>query len=91
MLERESPIKVICFALWFLGLVPWAGIMLLIGMAFDHGNTLEAWVVVVSALSYPITVAVAWRMRDQRPFLVALPLVSIGGAFLSRLFHNVRF
>jgi hypothetical protein len=91
MQDRENPIAVICFVLWMLSLVPWLFILLLSGMAFDNGKTLEAYVFVGSVVSYPVMVGIAGFMRRRRPFLLLLPLLSIAAAFLSGIFHNVRY
>jgi XTP/dITP diphosphohydrolase len=71
------------FIVWFLLLLPCAPMLFLVGMAFDGGSTLRAWIAVLSVWTYPIAVLIAFLCKDRRPLMALLPILNILGFLLS--------
>lgn len=73
---------------WLILLVPWMLVGPLSAMAFDGGDTAEAYVFFGSAITYPISVALAAFARRWFPFAVVLPVLNFVGCFASTLLHK---
>jgi hypothetical protein len=59
-----------------LGLAALPGLMLT-GMAFEGGHTLDAYLSLAAVWSYPLLVAIAYFYRRRRPLCVWLPLTTV--------------
>jgi hypothetical protein len=88
--DRWDSAATLFFWLSVLLLIPWIPMLFVSGMAFDAGNTTEAYVYITSFFSYPVTVIIAARMKERKPAFAFLPLVSICGVLMSALFHVSR-
>jgi ABC-type microcin C transport system permease subunit YejB len=93
--KAEQPLWAILFGLWIFLLIPWLLIAPLSAMAFDAGNTFDAWVVFLSIVSYPVPVIIASFMRRKKPTLLLLPflnffvfLLYVAGATIFGFLHN---
>lgn len=73
---------------WLILLVPWMLVGPLSGMAFDGGATAEAYVFFWSAITYPVSVALAAFVRRWFPYAVFLPVLNFAGCFASPLLHK---
>jgi hypothetical protein len=63
---------------WFILLVLGSPIALMgTGMAFEGGYTLDAYLSLFAAWSYPPLVAIAYFYRRRKPVFVWLPLLTI--------------
>ena len=51
--------------------------LMLTGMAFEGGHTLDAYVSLVAVWSYPPLVGIAFYFRRRKPALVWLPLMTM--------------
>lgn len=78
---------ILCF-FWVILLLPWLLFAGMSEMAFDGGDTPEAYVAVISIWTYPITVAAAHFGRRKAPLLVFLPFMSLLGVWASTLLHR---
>ncbi len=76
------------FIFWIVLLIPWLLIAPLSAMAFDGGYTAEAYALVWSVWTYPITVALTAVLRRWVVWAVWLPLLNLTGCFSSGLLHN---
>jgi hypothetical protein len=85
--DRWDSAATLFFWLSVLLLIPWVPMLLVSGMAFDAGNTIEAYIYITFFLSYPATVIIAALMRERKPAFAFLPLLSICGVLMSALFH----
>jgi hypothetical protein len=69
---------VVMLAIWCillaLGALP---ALMLTGMAFEGGHTLDAYLSLVAIWSYPPLVGVAYFYRRRRPGLVWLPVLTV--------------
>jgi hypothetical protein len=73
---NSTPVNVVLtFWLALLGLAALPGLMLT-GMAFEGGHTLDAYLSLVAVWSYPLLVAIACFYRRRRPLCVGLPLIT---------------
>lgn len=73
----KLPVR-IALIIWFLILGPWILVALMgSGMAFEGGGTLDAYLFIVVAWSYPPLVLIAWFFRRRRPALVLAPLLTL--------------
>ncbi len=84
----SPPASKYIFVFWFALLVPWLLIAGLSGMAFDGGDTAEAYAFFWSVWAYPITVGIVAVLRRWVPWIVLLPLVSMVGCGASDLLHK---
>jgi hypothetical protein len=73
--------------IWVVLLIPWLPFAGLSGMAFDGGNTVEAWLFVLSTWFYGPAVLAAFKLRTRYPAVVFLPIVSIAGVIQSSFIH----
>jgi hypothetical protein len=73
---------------WLILLVPWMVVWPLSGMAFDGGATAQAYVFFWSALTYPVSVALAAFFRRWFPYAVILPVVNFAACFGSSMLHK---
>jgi hypothetical protein len=80
--------KVLLF-IWIILLIPWLVMAPLSGMAFDGGNTIWAWLAVVSIWSYGPLVFLAFKLLDRSRKAVLLPLISIAAFTLPGLLVSV--
>ena len=80
--------KVLLFV-WIILLIPWVVIAPLSGMAFDGGNTIGAWLAVVSIWSYGPLLFLAFKLLDRSRKAVLLPLVSLAAIFLPGLANSI--
>ena len=64
---------------WCIILVPWVPYLVFMGtgMAFEGGNTFDAYRFVILSWLYPVFVGVAFFFRRRRPALIWLPLVAL--------------
>ena len=69
-------------AVWFVLAIPWAPFVMFSGLAFDNGASLGAYVFTLSLLLYPVTVTIAFLVRQKVPTLVLLPLLNLIGFVL---------
>jgi hypothetical protein len=76
-------LRKLVLGLWLLLLLPWLLFAPLSGMVFDAGPSIKANFCVLSVLTYPISVLIAGLLRNQVPWLLALPLVNIGGLLIA--------
>ena len=53
------------------------------GMAFDAGPSLAVYTFVVSIWTYPVSVAIVWWFRDQKPLVALIPCVNIVASLIS--------
>lgn len=68
----------VALSVWIILLVLGAPLALMgTGMAFEGGHTLDAYLGLLAAWSYPPLVAVAYFYRRRRPWLVCLPLLTV--------------
>jgi hypothetical protein len=68
----------VMLAIWCILLVLGALPALMVtGMAFEGGHTLDAYLSLVAVWSYPPLVAVAYFYRRRKPLLVCLPLLTV--------------
>src|ERR1700721_923043 len=51
--------------------------LMMTGMAFEGGHTLDAYLSLVAVWTYPPTVAIAFCCRHKKPALIWLPLLTI--------------
>jgi hypothetical protein len=87
--QREIPAATkVIFIFWLVLLVPWLVVAPLSGMAFDGGDTAEAYVFAGSVWTYPITVGVVGVFRKWAPWIVLLPLLNLAGCGASGLLHK---
>jgi len=80
--------KVLLFV-WIVLLIPWVVMAPLSGMAFDGGNTIWAWLAVVSIWSYGPLVFLAFKLLERSRKAVLLPLVSLATIFLPDLVDSI--
>jgi hypothetical protein len=73
----EFQYEEILFLLWMFLLLPWVILAGLVGMAFDAGSTLRAYIVVSSVWTYPVSVWMVWRFRERSPVIALLPFLNI--------------
>jgi hypothetical protein len=85
--DRWNSAATLFFWLSVFLLIPWVPMLFVSGMAFDAGNTIEAYVYITFFLSYPVTVIIAALMKERKPAFAFLPLASICGVLTSALFH----
>lgn|SRR6478672_142917 len=78
----ELLVKVLLFV-WVVLLLPWVVFAFLSPMAFDGGKAWAAWLFVFFTWSYAPAVFGAFKLLDYSRKAVLLPLLSIGGMFLS--------
>lgn len=76
-------------ALWFVLLIPWLPFAVVIGMGFEGGLpwTWEAYVLIWSIWTYPVSVYVAFIFRQKMPVLALLPLLNLAGICVSLFSH----
>jgi hypothetical protein len=76
--------------IWSVILVPWLPVFTLMGtgMAFEGGYTLEAYLFVVAAWTYPALVAIAFFFRRRNPLFVYLPILTIIPLLASSAAHR---
>jgi hypothetical protein len=69
----------VMLGIYFVILVPWIPFFTLMGtgMAFDGGNTLDAYVSVATFWAFPIFVAVGYLFRRRKPGLIWLPTIPL--------------
>jgi len=78
-------IQVALLVVWVLLMVPWFFIAPLLGMAFDGGSTLEAYILVSSVWSYPLCVLIAFLLARRLPKTVFLPFLNLAVFVVSDL------
>lgn len=76
------------FIFWLIILVPWMLFAPLSAMAFDGGATVEAYVFFWSAITYPVSVALAAVFRRWYPYSVILPILNLVACSASPLLHK---
>lgn len=69
--------------MWLISLLPWLLIGPLSALAFDAGSSLDAYVFVISALTYPVAVVLVGVLKQKHPFIALLPLVNVALFFIS--------
>jgi hypothetical protein len=74
------------FIAWLILLVPWLLLAPLSGMAFDGGETPDAYAFVWSVWTYPVTVLMVAVFRRWMPWIVVLPVINFAGCFAGGLF-----
>jgi hypothetical protein len=74
--------------IWCVLLLPWPLFLMGAGMAFEGGDTADAYAFFWSVLTYPILVAAAFLYRRRQPNFVFLPVFSLFGLVLSTLLHG---
>jgi len=85
--HTPTPAKAL-FILWLVLLLPWFLFAGLSGMAFDGGPTAEAYTVVWSVWTYPITLGIVAVWRRWVPWIVILPFLNVVGCGASELLHK---
>ena len=65
--------------------------LMLTGMAFEGGDTLDAYLSVIAVWSYPPLVAIAFIFRRRKPRLVYLPLLTVALFFFEEVVSQFRF
>lgn len=78
----------VLFVVWLVLLLPWLLFVALSGMAFDSGNTLRAYVFICSLWTYPASVWVVWKFREEMPVVAMLPLLNLLGVFSDVLWKS---
>jgi hypothetical protein len=63
--------------LWGVLLLPWLVLGPLSAMGFEGGRTLAAYVFFGAAITYPVSVGIAFVFIRKFPLLTLLPLVNI--------------
>ena len=86
--RQTPPAAKAVFVFWLVLLLPWLLVAPLSGMAFDAGYTSEAYALVWSVWTYPISVGVTAVFRRWVPWLVLLPLLNVAGCCASGLLHK---
>ena len=84
--QTEQQVAAGFFILWMVLLLPWFFFAAMSGMAFDAGPTFAAYALVFSVWTYPISVLLVWRYRDDKPTIAFLPFLNIAGSLLVGLF-----
>jgi hypothetical protein len=68
----------VMLAIWcilmVLGVLP---ALMLTGMAFEGGHTLDAYLSLIAVWSYPPLVVIAFFFRRRKPALIWLPLITV--------------
>ena len=85
--ERREKFDRVLLVIWVVLLVPWLPLAFMSGMAFDGGNTLGAWLSVLSTWFYGPAVLGAFKLRTHYPAAVFLPIVSVAGVIQSSFFQ----
>jgi len=89
--NRKQPVPAATRALfifWLVLLVPWMLVGPLSAMAFDGGADAEAYVFFWSAITYPVSVALAALFMRWFPYAVVLPVLNFTACFSSTLLHK---
>jgi len=76
------------FIVWLILLVPWMLFGPLSAMAFDGGDTAEAYVFFWSSITYPVSVVLAALFRRWSPHSIFLPVLNFTACFASPLLHK---
>jgi hypothetical protein len=74
---------VVVLGLWLLLLLPWLVIAPLSAMAFDSGASTSAYIFVISAWTYPVSVSIVGLLRRTTPAIVLLPVLNVTAFFVS--------
>ena len=86
-----SRMVVVMLTIWcillVLGAIP--GLMLA-GMAFEGGDTLDAYLSVIAVWSYPPLLAIAFIFRRRKPRLVYLPLLTVALFIFEEVYGHFR-
>lgn len=77
----------VMLAIYFVILVPWIPFFTLMGtgMAFEGGNTFDAYQSVIIFLAFPVLVSISYLFRRRKPALVWLPMIPLTLALLEML------
>ena len=86
MTAGQERLAKVLFAIWVVLLIPWAPFAMLVGMAFDAGYTLQAYLAVTCVWTYPVSVFIAWHFKDRWFPIVLLPLLNVA-PILAAAFH----
>jgi hypothetical protein len=88
-MELETPPRwtTVMLLFWIMLLLPWFWLAGLSGLAFDAGKTLEAYVVVGSVWTYPVSVLIAAILSRKQAWLVFLPILNFLTLLLSSALH----
>jgi hypothetical protein len=86
---RFNPaVALVLFVIWLILLLPWLLFAGLSGMAFDAGNALRAYVYLFSLWTYPVSVWVVWKFREERPAIALFPMLNLLGVFSDVLWKS---
>ena len=74
----------VMLGIYFVILIPWIPFFTLMGtgMAFDGGNTLDAYISVATVWAFPIFVAVSYLFRRRKRGLIWLPAIPLTWFFI---------
>jgi hypothetical protein len=84
--KPEPPAAKAVLIFWLVLLVPWLILAPLSGMAFDAGDRPEAYAVVWSVWTYPVTLIIVMVLRRSVPWIFLLPIVNFAGCLAGGLF-----
>jgi hypothetical protein len=65
--------------IWKILFLPWFFLAPLSLMTFDSGPSRQAYVIVVSLWTYPVTVGIAYLLRKKLPAMMLLPFLNFFG------------
>jgi hypothetical protein len=71
-------------------LVPWVPFAPLCAMAFDPGPSFEAYLFVTCVWSYPVTVFLAFILRQRVPMIGFLPCLNFAILFVYGFFERLH-
>ena len=78
----------VLLVIWIVLLLPWLLFAALSGMAFDTGNTFRACIFIVSLWTYPVSIWIAAKFKEERPAVSLLPLLNVLGIFSDLLWKS---
>jgi hypothetical protein len=95
ILKEPPPLSrmvIVMLTIWCILLVLGAlpGLMLT-GMAFEGGHTLDAYLSLIAVWSYPPLLAIAFFYRRRKPGLVYLPLLTVALFILEEFAWRLSF
>ena len=70
-------------------LIPWPLVALVSLMAFDGGPSWNAYLFVTSIWTYPVSMFIAFKLRDRSPVWLFVPCVNIALLCVQWLFYEV--
>ena len=76
------------FLLWLVLLLPWLVLAPMYGMVLDAGPQLALYISIGFVWTYPISVWLVWKYRDDVPFVALVPVVNIAGCIFAAMFSK---